>query len=117
MTNSNESAKIIRHKAFDIDVDAVHLPKEQARWLYQQLEERLKAQLQAYISIQARAVTFAGVMSALSAAVIGGVSALYVQILEKSFLWVDLFPLILTGGAIAVLFTVSMALAILVSTP
>jgi hypothetical protein len=118
MAEPNGPAKIIPHPAWpDIDVNALHLPEKQAVWLFEQVEERLKAQSQAYISIQSRAVTFAGVMSALSAAAIGGIAALYLQVLDEKFLWVDIFPLIGTGAAIAVLFTLSMAISIWVSTP
>lgn len=118
MAETNGPAKILTHPAWPgIDVNALHLPEKQARWLFEQLEERLKAQLQAYISIQSRAVTFAGVMSALSAAVIGGIVALYLQILDENFAWLDLFPFIITGGVVASLFALSMAISIWVSTP
>jgi hypothetical protein len=117
MPSDRGSAKPHRHEYWEFDVAAKYLSKDDAIWLFKQYEERLKAQMQALISIQARAVTFSGVLSALSVATIGGLAALYLRILERALKWQDLFPLIGAGGATAIMFVVAMVFAIRVSTP
>jgi hypothetical protein len=112
------SGKNIRHpSAPDIDLYATKVSRNQAIWFSEQLQERLKAQAQAYMSVQSRAVTFSGILSAVSVAIVGGIIALYLDGLETPARLPHLVPMISAGVVLAGMFITANAFAIWVSSP